>query len=125
MKQQRLTEQTNHSRRKQSTAGQQRYRLTIHVPLADNDGIPFPAEQFANFEAYAGQLAGGVTDTGEIHGQWYHNGTKYRDTNRQYILIIPRRRSSAIATAIAKYIRTRFRQLAVYAELTPVQVMGF
>ena len=102
-----------------------RVRLTVLVPEADNAGQAFTPDEFAAFESFALDLAGGLTIGGYVKGLWRDEQTTYADTNRQYILIVPRSRANAIATAIVEYVRNVFRQLAVYVEMTPVTVAGF
>jgi len=100
-------------------------RLTVFVPEADNAGQAFTPDAFAAFESFALDLAGGVTMGGHVKGLWRGEQTTYADTNREYILIVPRKRARAIALAVINYVKKQFRQLAVYVELTLVRVAGF
>ena len=100
-------------------------RLTVFIPEADNAGQAFTPDAFAAFESFALDLAGGVTMGGHVKGLWRDAQMTYADTNRQYVLIVPRNRAQAIASALVEYVRNAFRQLAVYVELTLVRVAGF
>ena len=100
-------------------------RLTVFVPITGNEGVPFPNSAFTQFESFVLDLAGGLTQGGQVQGLWRDKQTTYADTNREYILIVPRSRARVIALAVIDYIKKEFRQLAVYVELTPVFVAGF
>ena len=100
-------------------------RLRVLVPEADNNGIPFPPEDYARFEAFGLDTAGGITERGRARGLWQDNGKTYVDTHREYDIIVPRHRARQVTGAIVEYVRKAFRQRAVYVEMTPVQVAGF
>lgn len=118
------TDSANEQKRA-STTVRPTARLRVLVPDADNDGVPFSPQQYAQFEAFAVGLAGGVTELGRARGLWQADGQVFSDTHRDYEIIVPRRRVRGVAAAVVEHVRTEFRQLAVFVEITPVRVTGF
>lgn len=105
-------------------------RPTVHVdlllPVADNDGHPFPTDAIASFETHLLALAGGFTRKGRVAGVWRDpDGRVFRDTSRLYSLTVPREAAARIASSIDRFVRDAFRQQASFVELLPTVATAF
>ena len=106
-------------------------RSTMHVdilvPLADNDGDPFPPHAFDTLEHFLTTLCGGFTRRGDVEGAWRspETGTVMRDRSRSYVVTLPVEEADEQIARIESFIRRFFRQEAAYLELTPTQATVF
>ena len=61
------------------------YITRLFIPLADNGGVPFPYRLFRLTERSVRRKFGGVTQWGEVQGQWVSpSGRVDLDTHRVY-----------------------------------------
>jgi len=106
-------------------------RSTVHVdilvPLADNDGDPFPASAFNTLEHFLTILCGGFTRRGDVEGVWRSpdTGAVMRDRSRSYVVTLPAEDADEQITRIESFIRRYFRQEAAFLELTPTRATVF
>ena len=106
-------------------------RSTVHVdilvPLADNDGRPFPHAAFHAFEIFLATLVGGFTRRGDVNGAWRSpmSGELMRDQSRSYSVTLDAETALAQIPKIDSYIRRFFRQEAVFLELIPTRASMF
>ena len=106
-------------------------RSTVHVdilvPLADNDGEPFPASAFSTLEHFLTILCGGFTRRGDVEGVWRspQTGAVMRDRSRSYVVTLPAEEADEQITRIESFIRRYFRQEAAFLELIPTRATVF
>lgn len=106
-------------------------RPTMHVdilvPLADNDGRPFPVTAFHTFEHFLATLCGGYTRRGDVEGAWRspETGTVMRDRSRSYVVTLPAEEADEQIDKIEAFIRRYFRQEAAFLELIPTRATAF
>ncbi len=106
-------------------------RPTVHVdilvPLADNDGRPFPHAAFHTFEHFLGVLAGGFTRRGDVVGAWRSptSGELMRDQSRSCAITLDAATAEEQIHRIDSFIRRYFRQEAAFLELTPTRATAF
>ena len=87
-------------------------KVTLIIPLTDNDGNPFDLETWTWWSDALMNLVSGFTDMGVATGWW----RGYSDRNRVLTIIL---RSAEEVEAIRRLLReakTRFRQEAMYLE---------
>lgn len=103
-----------------STAMRETRRLDLLVPVADNDGRPFPEGDYSDFERLLVNVVGGFTRRPDVTGVWRNEaGRIFRDTSRSYATTIPADRTIEVASLLHRFITDRFRQEAVLIEATP------
>jgi hypothetical protein len=102
-------------------------RVDILVPLADNDGRPFPQSSFDTFEHFLTTLCGGFTRRGNVEGAWRspETGVVMRDRSRSYAITLPVEQTAAQIARIESFIRRFFRQEAAFLELTSTRATVF
>lgn len=87
-------------------------KVTLMIPLADNDGTPFDLPTWTWWSDALTNLVSGFTDMGVATGWW----RGYSDRNRVITIVV---RSSREVEAIRRLLfeaRARFRQEAMYLE---------
>ena len=95
-------------------------KLLFLVPVRDNDGRSFHAEDWEWVELRLLELAGGFTMEGEVLGQWRgDDGTVYQDTSRRYAIAMAELEQ---AWGLLGEVKKRFRQEALYTEQPEVRV---
>jgi hypothetical protein len=101
--------------------------VDILVPLADNDGRPFPHTAFHTFEHFLGVLVGGFTNHGDVVGAWRSptSGELMRDRSRSYAITLDADTAEEQIQRIDGFIRRYFRQEAAFLELTPTRATAF
>jgi len=98
-------------------------RVDILVPLADNDGRPFPHTTFHTFENFLATLCGGFTRRGDVEGAWRspETGQIMRDRSRSYVITLAADKAEEQIAKIESFICRYFRQQAAFLELTQTQ----
>jgi hypothetical protein len=100
--------------------------LDLLVPLADNEGIPFSEAQFVAFERHVAGLTGGVTRRGDVEGIWLSpTGEFQREKSRAYVTSVAATDAARIALELDSLIRSSFRQLAAFIQVTPTRATVF
>jgi hypothetical protein len=101
--------------------------VEILVPIADNDGRPFPDTAFEAFEQFLTHRCGGFTYRGDVEGAWRspETGLVQREKNRSYVVTLPAEEADELIVAIESFILTRFRQEAAFLELMPARATVF
>lgn len=103
-----------------STAMRETRRLDLLVPIADNDGRPFPEGDYSDFERLLVNVVGGFTRRPNVTGVWRNEaGRIFRDTSRSYAATVSTDRTTEVASLLHRFITHRFRQEAVLIEATP------
>ena len=102
-------------------------RVDILVPLADNDGRPFPHAAFHTFENFLATLCGGFTRRGDVEGAWRspETGTLMRDRSRSYVVTLAAETADEQITKVEDFICRYFRQEAAFLELTQTRATVF
>ncbi|HYC90566.1 MAG TPA: hypothetical protein VEO54_15220 [Thermoanaerobaculia bacterium] len=106
-------------------------RPTMHVdilvPLADNEGRPFPNSAFDTLEHFLTILCGGYTRRGDVEGAWRSpdTGDVLRDRSRSYVVTLPAEEADEQIARIESFIRRFFRQEAAFLELIPTRATVF
>jgi hypothetical protein len=105
-------------------------RPTVHldllVPIRDNDGVPFTDADFDTFEDYLLGTVGGFTRRSDVEGAWRSpEGVTMRDRSRAYTLTLPEERAAMQMLLVSDYIKSRFRQEAVFVEQIPTLAAEF
>jgi hypothetical protein len=100
--------------------------LDLLVPLADNEGVPFPDGLFAAFEHRVVDLAGGITRRGDVEGIWRTpNGTMQRERSRSYVTTVDAAVVGRVASDLDALLRITFRQVASFIQATPTTATVF
>ncbi|MGH2609108.1 MAG: hypothetical protein ACRDHF_08460 [Tepidiformaceae bacterium] len=83
----------------------------VLVPAFDNDGAPFPAAAFREFEARTLDAFGGWSEfLGDARGAWRdEDGTAYPDGHRVYQISVPFNQLGEFI-ALVQWTRQRFGQ---------------
>lgn len=87
-------------------------KVTLLVPLNDNDGIPFDIPTWTWWNDRLTSLVSGFTDAGVVTGWW----RGYSDQNRVIVIIVSFMREVSTIRELLKEARLRFRQEAMYLE---------
>lgn len=97
------------------------FELEILIPVADNDGRAFGAEDHAAFEAFVIDRFGGISlkETRAV-GAWVDAGTIYRDETRVYVLAVKSITQGHLVAEVVAFAKTHYRQLAIY-----IRFLGF
>jgi len=101
--------------------------VDILVPLADNEGRPFPTSAFDTLEHFLTTLCGGYTRRGDVEGAWRSpdTGDVMRDRSRSYVVTLPAEEADEQIARIESFIRRFFRQEAAFLELIPTRATVF
>jgi hypothetical protein len=101
--------------------------VDILVPLADNDGEPFPQSAFNTLEHFFTELCGGFTRRGDVEGAWRSptTGDVMRDRSRSYVVTLPVEEAEEQIARIELFIRRFFRQEAAFLELSDTRATVF
>ncbi|MEX0781832.1 MAG: hypothetical protein WD557_04215 [Dehalococcoidia bacterium] len=91
-------------------------KTLILIPEHDNDGTPFEAGTFREFEAQLRQIEGGFSMRAGIVGEWQG----FRDANREYTVAIESWLDLGAWLSVAVAAIELFRQQAIYIEVAGV-----
>lgn len=93
------------------------------VPITDNDGAAFTADDWNWLEDRLFEVAGGLSLEGVTQGSWRdpETGTVYRDESRRYATAVPADKVDAVLHII-RLAKLQFRQEAMFVEVTPQAV---
>lgn len=90
------------------------FEVQLLIPTADNNGVLFDNDAFRAFEREASEKFGGVTRLpSHAAGAWISEGKTYRDTHRVYAVFLTSLTDGAKVSALAAWVRDRFRQESV------------
>lgn len=87
-------------------------RVTLLIPLHDNEGEPFELTTWSWWNDELTALVSGFTDMGVATGWW----RGYADQNRVIVLIVSSMREVSAIRRLLVEARRRFRQEAMYLE---------
>ena len=87
-------------------------KVTILIPLQDNDGDPFDLATWSWWNDELTELVSGFTDLGVVTGWW----RGYSDQNRVIVVIVKTMREVDALRELLRQARVRFRQEAMYLE---------
>lgn len=87
-------------------------KVTLLVPLRDNDGEPFDLVTWSWWNDELTELVSGFTDLGVVTGWW----RGYSDQNRIIVVIVKTMREVDALRELLRQARVRFRQEAMYLE---------
>jgi hypothetical protein len=90
----------------------QSVKVTLLVPLADNDGEPFDLETWSWWGDRLTETVAGFTDMGVATGWW----RGYTDQNRVIVIVVKSSREVESLRQLLRQARFRFRQEAMYLE---------
>lgn len=91
------------------------FELMVLIPVADNDGSAFSAEDHAAFEAFVIDRFGGITlYPNTAVGSWADAGRVYRDNTRVYGIAVRSITQGALVAEVAAYAKVAFRQEAIF-----------
>jgi hypothetical protein len=94
---------------------------SLLVPLADNDGNPFPAAMFAALEDELVARFGGFTHAGTKGGAWRgDDGVVYRDRSRQYDIAVESWIDIPDFLQLVDRVAVKFRQRAVFVTIAGI-----
>lgn len=94
------------------------------VPLQDNDGQPFGADDWRELEQQLLQF-GGFSSGAVVEGAWEAGGRIYRDTSRTYIVALASWTQLPQWLEVVRWARTKFRQEAIYVEVAGIpEIIG-
>ncbi|HUR81848.1 MAG TPA: hypothetical protein VM733_13870 [Thermoanaerobaculia bacterium] len=87
-------------------------KVTLLIPLNDNNGEPFDLVTWSWWNDELTELVSGFTDLGVVTGWW----RGYSDQNRIIVVIVKSMREVDALRQLVREARTRFRQEAMYFE---------
>jgi hypothetical protein len=87
-------------------------KLTLLIPLYDNDGEPFDLATWNWWNDQLTSLVVGFTDHGVATGSW----RGYTDENRVIIVVVKSKEEVLAIRQLLQKARARFRQEAMYLE---------
>ena len=87
-------------------------KVTVLVPLHDNDGEPFDLATWSWWSDELTALVSGFTDVGVVTGWW----RGYSDQNRSIVIIVKSAHEVDAIRNLLREARVRFRQEAMYLE---------
>jgi hypothetical protein len=87
-------------------------KVTLLIPLKDNDGEPFDLATWSWWNDELTELVSGFTDLGVVTGWW----RGYSDQNRIVVVIVKTMREVDALRELLREARVRFRQEAMYLE---------
>jgi hypothetical protein len=93
------------------------YKVTVLLPLSDNDGNPIERETWSWWNDRLTSLVAGFTDLGVVSGWW----RGYSDQNRRIMMVVRSMREVEQIRELLREARVRFRQEAMYLEYHPVR----
>jgi hypothetical protein len=96
------------------------YRVTIPLPLVDNDGKPFAGEDIDWFESMLLAVVLGWRKHHFVDGVWDGSGEVYREPVCVFETTIPREKLKPLVV-ILQEARVRFRQHALLVEVSAVE----
>lgn len=88
------------------------FKVTVLIPLKDNDGEPFDLITWSWWSDRLTELVSGFTDVGVVTGWW----RGYSDQNRSLVIIVKTLREVDAIRRLLRDARVRFRQEAMYLE---------
>lgn len=88
------------------------FKVTVLIPLKDNDGEPFDLITWSWWNDRLTELVSGFTDVGVVTGWW----RGYSDQNRSLVIIVKTLREVDAIRRLLRDARVRFRQEAMYLE---------
>jgi len=88
------------------------YKVTVLLPLSDNDGEPFDVQTWTWWNDRLTSLVAGFTDLGVVSGWW----RGFSDRNRHISIIVETMREVDAIRELLREARLRFRQEAMYLE---------
>jgi hypothetical protein len=101
-------------------------RLTVLVPLKDNDGRPFPSEYVAALEQFILRCVGGLQQLPVVRGGWMaSDGTVFIDECTPFVVTCDAERVTRLQADLDVLVRTLFVQRAVYTEICDVRLTTF
>ena len=87
-------------------------KVTLLIPLNDNDGEPFDLVTWSWWNDQLTALVAGFTDLGVATGWW----RGYSDQNRVIVVVVKSMTQIAMIRRLLADARLRFRQEAMYLE---------
>lgn len=98
-------------------------KVTVLLPVRDNQGERVPREIFREFESEVTQLAGGFTEDGIVKGEWVdEDGTIYRDRSRRYIIAANEEHLDGLRE-ITTRTGSRIHQRTMYFEVSQTEIV--
>jgi hypothetical protein len=88
------------------------YKITVLLPLSDNQGEPFDAQTWLWWHHRLRALVRGFTDLGVVIGWW----EGYSDQNRHLTIVVETTHEVEQIRELLGEARIRFRQEAMYFE---------
>ena len=88
------------------------YKVTVLLPLADNEGNPFDGQTWRWWNDQLTALVAGFTDLGVVHGWW----RGHSDRNRHITITVETDAEIDQIRSLLRRARERFRQKAMYLE---------
>lgn len=88
------------------------FKVTLLIPLYDNDGEPFDLATWSWWNDELTELVSGFTDLGVVTGWW----RGYSDQNRIIVLIVKTVHEVDALRELLRKARVRFRQEAMYLD---------
>lgn len=91
------------------------FEVQFLIPLADNAGAAFSAEDHAAFEAAVLARFGGLTlYPGAAAGAWVDGGRRYDDSHRIYGVAVASLLDGDKLAAIVAFAKAHYRQEAIF-----------
>ena len=95
------------------------------VPVRDNEGRRFTESAWRELQRRLMAEFDGYTRRTGVVGAWAAGGQVYRDTSREYTVVITSWEQLPAWLSIVRWARERFRQEAIYIEVAGVpEILG-
>lgn len=88
------------------------FKVTLLIPMRDNDGLPFDQRIWRWWHHELSSLVSGFTDIGIVTGWW----RGYSDQNRGTVIVVRSMEEVSAIRSLLVRARERFRQEAMYFE---------
>ena len=100
-------------------------RYEVLLPLRFNDGVPIPEDLVAETLLELEQRFGAVSfESQAIHGQWTHEGQRYRDDLVRVFVDVPDRpENRQFFLDLKVRLKARFQQLDVWVTIHPLEIL--
>lgn len=96
------------------------YRVTLHVPVALNDGTRLTDDQWSGIESTLLDYFGACDVQMGGYGLWRDKGVTYRDVKRLFSVDVPHENDAHIIRHYADQLRVALAQECVYVTIHPI-----
>ena len=91
------------------------FELMILIPVVDNAGVAFRAEDHTAFEDFVRARFGGISQyPNTVVGSWVDGGRVYHDATRAYGIAVQSITQGDLIAEVVEYAKVAYRQEAIF-----------